>query len=492
MKPIVFLSHAWNDKALPVFKLVEVKLRKDCDVWVDKEGITPGEHMLTEIEAGIKNADVFVILWSEHAQASKVVQQEIKFAQQYGKFIIPLKIAELDPGVHEAFAGKKYIDLRELHPGVADSNLGLLQLSYHMKKLRIKKAGIQDAALEKEIEDMGAMLRELEDAAFRMQKGVSGNAASSVYMGALIETAQRSVENSEPGEEKNRMSSLLAQLKQVSSEYRGKEDDDRSERKIVDAIAQIDPAGQSELLQLFRNALLQSIAARSGQTAQTQQPEGTIFSPPDNSLAGRMRQYIASVRRQPGSAKVLRDRLLQLVPGMQAAQMAQLEAAIDNYIDAAPALMEGIYFAAGRMQIVPAVEPLLTAATQYFFGANDLVPDHLGTLGLIDDTYVVHLAVHNLNVVYQQNTGVALLNVDLREPAAALRAIIGEPIAAQLDQAVNSTLEQILAQEYYQQLAHWGQTLQVSSNDTAHGPGSWGGSTEDEIARQAALLGISI
>jgi uncharacterized membrane protein YkvA (DUF1232 family) len=288
------------------------------------------------------------------------------------------------------------------------------------------------------------------------------------------------------------MGLFLEQLKLISKEYRGKEDDDRSERKVVDAVAQIDPAGQSELLQLFRNALLQSIAARQGQTAQPQQPAGTVFSPPDNSLAGRMRQYIASVRQQPGSAKVLRDRLLQLVPGMQSAQMAQLETAIDNYIDAAPVLMEGIYSAAERMQIVPAVEPLLTAATQYFFGANDLVPDHLGTLGLIDDTYVVHLVVHNLNVVYQQNTSVALLNVDLREPAAALRAIIGEPIATQLDQAVNSTLEQILAQEYYRQLAQWGQTLQVPSNNSNHSPGSWGGSSEDEIARQCALLGISI
>lgn len=202
-----------------------------------------------------------------------------------------------------------------------------------------------------------------------------------------------------------------------------------------------------------------------------------------------IRDQINRTFNTPGFDSFARQRIRELsnATTIDPATEDRLIGLLCQYVERAPQLLEACYGAAQQAGVANEAAPILEAAARYFLEPQDFIPDQMGLYGLLDDAYQSNRFVARTSELYQQYTGRPLLALDLSGMNTRARSIIGEPLASQLDQVVDSTVQSIIQQ--IQLLAQQRQQFQVSPTG---GPGAWGGTWEDEMARTGAELGISI
>jgi uncharacterized membrane protein YkvA (DUF1232 family) len=125
--------------------------------------------------------------------------------------------------------------------------------------------------------------------------------------------------------------------------------------------------------------------------------------------------------------------------GDEAAVAATVEV-LTAYIHHVPAVLESASKAANEAGVQSDVQPMLDAVALYFVSPLDLIPDHHGLAGLLDDAYLAHSVLQGLSEKYQAQSGMAFLPIDMSQVNAVVRLVIGEPVASQLDMAVAATL----------------------------------------------------
>lgn len=206
-------------------------------------------------------------------------------------------------------------------------------------------------------------------------------------------------------------------------------------------------------------------------------------------ITNMIRNQIANTFATPGFDSVARERLQQLASGdvpdpKKADRLIEL---LCEYVERAPQLLEACWSAAQQAGVANEASPILEAAARYFVEPQDFIPDQMGLYGLIDDAYLTHKFVGGTSDLYQQYAGHPLLPLDLSSMNSVARSIIGEPLAGQLDQTVEQTIQAVI--QHIQLLAQQQQQFQYSPTG---GPGSWGGTWEDEMSRLGAECGISI
>jgi len=159
---------------------------------------------------------------------------------------------------------------------------------------------------------------------------------------------------------------------------------------------------------------------------------------------------------------------------------------IREYIEHVPVLIEGTMAAAQRAGMVNTVAPVLQIAEQYFFDPHDVIPDHLGLVGLMDDAYFTISLLQAISDTCQQRTGRPLFSIDLKPASSIIRGLIGEPHASQLDMGVQAVFQIQALQQGLGPLMNYGATLPVQDP-------IWGGATMDEIvnARLGAMGFVS-
>ncbi len=87
----VFVSYSTHDLAIAA--QVQQWLRAvGAEVFVAEYSLDPGADLKHDILRKIHACDLFVLLWSEHAEASEWVAQEIGAAQGQGKPTIPVAL----------------------------------------------------------------------------------------------------------------------------------------------------------------------------------------------------------------------------------------------------------------------------------------------------------------------------------------------------------------------------------------------------------------
>jgi len=168
-----------------------------------------------------------------------------------------------------------------------------------------------------------------------------------------------------------------------------------------------------------------------------------------------------------------------------AADIAGVVKLIQEYVEHAPAFLEAAATAAEQAGITGQVMPILEVAEQYFLSPVDVIPDHLGLVGLMDDAYLVHCLIQGISELYQQQTGNPLLPIDTTALNRFMRGLIGEPGASVLDTAVAGTLGMPNIQQALQQLVtNYGPTMSMEGPDPI-----WGNASIDEIvdARLGAM-----
>ncbi len=123
--------------------------------------------------------------------------------------------------------------------------------------------------------------------------------------------------------------------------------------------------------------------------------------------------------------------------------VTRIVAFVTRYIEHAPVLMVAVEDAAMRNGTLEDIQPILDATSRYFLAADDIIPDHFGLVGLLDDAYLTHSLVEAISDRYKLQSGRSLLPVEAHGLNAFVRRLIGVPFVEVLDAHVSATMESL-------------------------------------------------
>jgi len=127
------------------------------------------------------------------------------------------------------------------------------------------------------------------------------------------------------------------------------------------------------------------------------------------------------------------------------------------YIRETPDLMDAAFQAAQQAGVLSRLQAIFDAAFEYWNEQHDFIPDNQGLVGIADDAYLTRMFMESISNIHAQQTGAPLLAVDLGAANRAMRHLIGEPIASQLDALVGQRIAGPMIQSGLQQLMSFGQ-----------------------------------
>ncbi len=122
------------------------------------------------------------------------------------------------------------------------------------------------------------------------------------------------------------------------------------------------------------------------------------------------------------------------------AQIGQQVMFVRNYVQRVPQLLDQTRAAAQQAGWGEAIAPLLDAAEEYWLAPLDVIPDHLGLVGVTDDAYLSLSLLQAMSDRHREATGHPLLPFDLHEENAAIGVLIGEPHLSQLNSIVAASV----------------------------------------------------
>jgi uncharacterized membrane protein YkvA (DUF1232 family) len=115
---------------------------------------------------------------------------------------------------------------------------------------------------------------------------------------------------------------------------------------------------------------------------------------------------------------------------------------VRGYIEQVPYMMKVAWTAANNVGLVREMDQVLDMVTSYWEQDDDIIPDHLGIIGLLDDAYCSLCSLQAVSDHFQLQSGKLLFPNDLTAANRVMRKIIGEPYASDLDRLVNRTMRE--------------------------------------------------
>lgn len=123
------------------------------------------------------------------------------------------------------------------------------------------------------------------------------------------------------------------------------------------------------------------------------------------------------------------------------------------YIAQVPDLLDAANAVAHEAGIEAQIKPVLKIAEQYFLQPPALMNGHDGLDGLLDEAYLAHRLVEEVNDLYIAQLGQPLIPLDTTVANLIAHQLIGEAFANQLDEAVHQTVEGLLNPASFDQAA---------------------------------------
>ena len=142
----------------------------------------------------------------------------------------------------------------------------------------------------------------------------------------------------------------------------------------------------------------------------------------------------------------LESKLPHLHPAIQlpeADAQGVLTRFVAAYIDEVPDLLDAANEVAREAGIESQIKPVLKIAEQYF-----LQPP-VGLDSLLDEAYLAHRFVEEVNDLYIKHFGQPLIPLDMTVANLIAHQLIGEEFANQLDEAVHHAIDEMLNDESF-------------------------------------------
>jgi uncharacterized membrane protein YkvA (DUF1232 family) len=142
------------------------------------------------------------------------------------------------------------------------------------------------------------------------------------------------------------------------------------------------------------------------------------------------------------------------------------------YIRQVPYMMKVAWTAASNVGLQEEMRRILEMVESYWVEGDDVIPDGLGVIGLLDDAYCSLNSLQAVSDHYRLQTGKHLFPDDLTDANRAMRRIIGEPYASELDRIVIRAMKEAGLIAAVTSLAQGEKLLNFKSNSTiwGHGP----------------------
>jgi uncharacterized membrane protein YkvA (DUF1232 family) len=136
-------------------------------------------------------------------------------------------------------------------------------------------------------------------------------------------------------------------------------------------------------------------------------------------------------------------------------------------LELVPDLFHNLRDAAEEAGIADKVEPVLAMAQRYFLDPDDVLPDHHGVLGLLDDMYLALSVMHAVSEAQRRRAGQPLMDADLTDLIEAVRPLFTGQRLAALDQRIEQALARPELARSIEQLAEAGCLLCVRQRQAA-------------------------
>ena len=110
---------------------------------------------------------------------------------------------------------------------------------------------------------------------------------------------------------------------------------------------------------------------------------------------------------------------------------------VSAYIEQVPEMLQAAHAVAQEAGIEAQIKPVLKVAEAFFLQPPALMAGHEGLEGLLDEAYLAHRLVEEVNDRYIRHLGAPLIPLDTTVANLIAHQLIGEPFANQLDEAVH-------------------------------------------------------
>lgn len=134
-------------------------------------------------------------------------------------------------------------------------------------------------------------------------------------------------------------------------------------------------------------------------------------------------------------------------PANAEAASKSLEALVIRYVEHVPDFLEAIYKIAEQAGIDSDIEPFLKIAEDYFLKPPEVIDGHRGLDALMDEAYLAHRLMEELNDRFIQDCGIPLAPLDMTRANVIIHHLIGEPFANDLDNIVHYAAENLVSNE---------------------------------------------
>lgn len=153
-------------------------------------------------------------------------------------------------------------------------------------------------------------------------------------------------------------------------------------------------------------------------------------------------------------AHQLQTRLDRLHPSIRLPaddSLGALTRFVAAYIEQVPDVLEAANQVAYEAGIEAQVKPVLQIAEQFFLQPPELMAGHEGLDSLLDEAYLAHRLVEEVNDRYCAHLGQPLIPLDTTTANLVAHQLIGEPFANQLDEAVHHAVDGMLDEQSFTQ-----------------------------------------
>ncbi len=137
-----------------------------------------------------------------------------------------------------------------------------------------------------------------------------------------------------------------------------------------------------------------------------------------------------------------------------------------GYIRQVPYVIQVAWTAANQVGLTQPMKMILEAVISYWERDDDVIPDSIGVIGLIDDAYCSLSSLQMVSDHFRMLTGKHLFPENLGPANQSIRQLLGQPYAADLDRFVMDTLNAAQIIPALQQLAGPEKRMHLESDHT--------------------------
>jgi uncharacterized membrane protein YkvA (DUF1232 family) len=190
----------------------------------------------------------------------------------------------------------------------------------------------------------------------------------------------------------------------------------------------------------------------------------------------QIQKMIASQFADPQAVVDLHELLEAVADGQGFApnkvELARGSSFIYNYIEQVPYMLTVAWTSAKTVGLETEIKYILEMVESYWIEDDDVIPDSLGIIGILDDAYCSLSSMQAISDLYRLQSGKYLFPDDLTAANKIMRKIIGKPYTTELDEIVSKAVADAHVKEAVKLLASPEKQKLFDSQATiwGHGP----------------------